>query len=144
MAEMIQGWTVGLSRQNVLGTRERRVGILLVSIIVLSAADLLLTIAHLQTIGMIEANPIAAFLIRTTASAWILSAYKLCTVAVCVSLLFRLRRHRSSEIAGWVALAVLGAMAVQWHFYSASLDSPEMLALARSHYPDAWLSIGID
>ena len=74
MAEMIQGWTVGLSRQNVLGTRERRVGILLVSIIVLSAADLLLTIAHLQTIGMIEANPIAAFLIRTTASAWILSA----------------------------------------------------------------------
>jgi len=141
---MIQGWTVGLSRQNVLGTRERRVGILLVSIIVLSAADLLLTIAHLQTIGMIEANPIAAFLIRTTSSAWILSAYKLCTVAVCVSLLFRLRRHRSSEIAGWVALAVLGAMAVQWHFYSASLDSPEMLALARSHYPDAWLCIGID
>lgn len=50
--------------------RSRRVIVLLAAIIVLSAADLAITLFHLKTMGMMEANPIARFLIEQTSSAW--------------------------------------------------------------------------
>ena len=73
--------------------RPRRVSWLLAGVLLLSLIDLLLTIVHLRSVGMVEANPIAAFLIRSTQSVWVLSAYKLVTVGICLSLLYRLRRH---------------------------------------------------
>ncbi len=59
-----------------------------------------------------------------------LSAYKILTVGICVGLLFRLRRRIESEIAAWVAVAILAVMAMQWAGYAYQLQELERLQLA--------------
>lgn len=113
-------------------TRARRVVLLLAGVVLLSLADLLLTLSHLTTIGMMEANPIAAWLIRTTQSAWVLSGYKTVTVGLCVALLFRLRRRPQGEFGAWCAMAILAALCVMWQSYSAQVQEPDTVQLARS------------
>ena len=116
--------------------------VLLLGIIALSIADLVVTITHLKTIGMAEANPIAAYLIRATNSTWILAAYKLATVGISVTLLYLARRHRVGEIATWSALAILVAMSVSWHNYASYVDDLEHVRLAESGaYGDQWLML---
>jgi hypothetical protein len=121
-------------------TRPRRVLVLLIGIVALSAADLAVTLSHLTTIGMLEANPIAAWLVRTTGSAWVLGLYKASTVAVCVGLLYRLRHHRSGELATWCAMAILVLMCFMWRDYAWYLAQPTNLDLAQaaSTHPD-WI-----
>ena len=120
--------------------RSRRVVVLLAAIIVLSVADLVVTLTHLRSIGMIEANPIAAFIIRQSSSMWPLVVYKLSTVAVCVGMLFHLRTKRSGEVAAWVAVGILVALSLQWHAYTQQLDEPDPLWLAQASTRTAdWL-----
>lgn len=120
--------------------RERRVVVLLLGIIALSVADLVITITHLKTIGMIEANPIAAYLIAATQSTWILILYKLSTVGISVSLLYFARNYRVGEIATWSALAILVGMSVSWHNYSAYVGDIEQVRLVQNGtYSDSWL-----
>ncbi|MCP3905510.1 MAG: hypothetical protein GY715_17935 [Planctomycetes bacterium] len=121
--------------------RARRVLVLLAAVIVLSVADLVVTIGHLQTVGLIEANPIAAWLIRTTESPWVLSAYKCLTVGVCIALLYRLRRYRECEIAAWCAVGILVAMSLLWHSYSMEMESPLELKMAQAAHEDIWLRL---
>jgi hypothetical protein len=121
--------------------RARRVLVLLVGILVLSLADLMVTLEHLRTIGMLEANPIAAYLIRTTRSPWVLSAYKCLTVGICVTLLHRLRHHRSGELAAWCAMGILTVMSVLWHTYSQELGSTAHLQTVQADHGEQWLRL---
>ena len=121
--------------------RARRVHFLLIGILLLSAGDLALTLGHLQTTGMAEANPIAAFVIRSTDSAAGLVIFKSLTVAICVTLLYCFRRHRAGEIAAWCGLAILAAMSVMWHAYSTSMESPAAIRLVQASYGDDWLTL---
>ena len=106
--------------------RSRRVMVLLIGILVLSAADLAITLVHLKSVGMMEANPIAAYLIRTTDSPWALTVYKVVTVGICISLLFLFRRRAEGEIAAWFGAAVLAAVSIMWHNYSEHFDDPHL------------------
>ncbi len=101
----------------------------LAGIILLSAADLALALGHLQTRGLFEANPIAAFLIEATGSAMVLSAYKMLTVGICVGLLYRLRKHVEGEVAAWCAMVILVITALQWHAYTRQLDGVDPISL---------------
>ena len=112
-------------------SRPRRVTLLVAGIIVLSLADLIVTLAFLRANWMMEANPIAAYLIRTTQSPWALAAFKGLSVSVCVALLYRLRRHASGEIAAWCAVGILAIMSVMWHSYSTHFDDPQHMILAQ-------------
>lgn len=114
--------------------------VLLIGVITLSMADLIVTIAHLRTIGLAEANPIAAFLIRSTESSWILAAYKCLTVGICVSLLYRARRYFVGELATWCALLALAVMSVMWHAYTHELDG-QFTQLQASFHGDKWLRL---
>lgn len=120
--------------------RPRRMIVLLAGIIVLSAADLAVTLAHLTTVGMLEANPIAAWLVRTTESPWALGLYKALTVGICVGVLYRLRRHRAGELAAWCAIVILVGMCFMWRDYVWYLGHPANLDLAHaaSTHPD-WI-----
>lgn len=122
------------ARRSGAGTRwrARRVNVLLIGILLLSAGDLALTLGHLRTTGMAEANPVAAFLIRSTDSAGALVAFKTLSVAICVSLLYWFRRHRAGEMAAWCGLTILAGMSVMWHAYSTSMESPEALRLVQA------------
>jgi drug/metabolite transporter superfamily protein YnfA len=121
--------------------RARRVSVLLVGIIVLSLADLFVTIGHLRSTGMIEANPIAAHLIRVTHSPWVLAAYKCLTVGVCVTLLHRLRRRMWGEVGAWCAAGILTVMALLWHTYSRELESPARVDVVQGEDDGVWLQL---
>lgn len=121
--------------------RSRRVTMLILGIIVLSIADLAVTIAYLQANSMMEANPIAAYVIKSTQSAWALTAFKLATVAVCATLLYRLRHYPSGEAAAWCAVAVLAVMSVMWRSYSRTIDASAELILAQASVDDGRLGL---
>jgi uncharacterized Tic20 family protein len=137
----IGGYAAEAAPTPVVERRVRRVLVLLAAVVVLSLADLVVTIGHLQTVGLIEANPIAAWLIRTTESPWVLSAYKCLTVGVCIALLYRLRRHRECEIAAWCAVGILVGMSIMWHSYSREMESPHNLEMVQSAHSDVWLRL---
>jgi hypothetical protein len=112
--------------------RARRVTVLAAGIIILSFADLAVTLAFLRANWMMEANPIAAYLIEQTQSPWVLAAFKSLTVAICVGLLYRLRHYRCGEVAAWSAVFILAVMSVMWHSYSSHFDGADSIALAQS------------
>ena len=121
------------------GCRSRRVGILLIGIVLLSLGDLALTLTHLKTIGMIEANPIAAYLLQVTESAWALGSYKLLTVGICVGLLFKVRHRIEGEIAAWCGGSIMLVMSVVWVNSSSYLDDPEQNTMAQPGlYGEQW------
>ena len=121
--------------------RMHRLVVLLAAIVVLSMADLAITVTHLQTIGMLEANPIAAFLIRESGSVWTLALFKSCTVALCVTMLFALRRSRLAEVGAWVAILVLVGLCFQWHIYTERFvgDSRQLLLVRSGTLSEQWL-----
>ena len=98
--------------------RSERVTWLLVGVVLLSFADLFLTLTYLTSVGMSEGNPIAVWLLHSTNSVWPLVFYKLGTVAICVSLLYTNRYKRQSELASWCAMIILVALSIWWNQYS--------------------------
>jgi len=121
--------------------RARRVMVLLGGIIVLSLADLIVTVGHLRSIGMVEANPIAAYLIRVTQSPWVLAEFKCLTVIICVALLYRLRRRIEGEVGAWCAVVILAALALLRHTYSTELEFPVEMGSVRAEQGDQWLQL---
>lgn len=113
-------------------SRSRRVLILLVGIIILSIADLIITLTHLEGLGMAEANPLARFIINGTGSPVSLVSYKLLTVLVCVALLFKVRKHLQAEIAAWCALGILSCMSAMWFTYSRNIDAATDMSLTQT------------
>ena len=111
-----------------------------VGVLVLSLADLLVTLMHLKSRGLMEANPIAAWIIGHTGSVSVLAAYKAATVAVCVGLLYRLRRHVQGEVAAWCAIMILAVVSFHWYQYGREIDGLVDIELARQGaYGDDWL-----
>ena len=121
------------------GWRACRVVTLLACVVVLSVLDLLVTHIHLRTTGMIEANPIAAWIIESSGSLFLLSLYKLGTAMICVSLLYCLRERVQGEIGAWCAVLIMGALAVLWTSYASHVASADDLAMFRDAYADQWL-----
>jgi hypothetical protein len=126
------GWNCARRSASRLNGRGRRVALLLTAIVVLSLADLLLTLSHLQSTGMMEANPLAAWLIRTTASPLALTLFKAVTVAVPVVLLWSLRRHVEGEIGAWCATAILVVLSLMWGSYAREMEDPDVRRLVQS------------
>ena len=121
--------------------RSRRVMVLLAAILVLSAADLVITVAFAKAGGMMEVNPIAVYLVNLTQSPWALAAFKAVSVFTCIALLYRLRRYTVSEVGAWCAVAILAAMCVMWHSYSTALEQPDDLMLVQANIGNAhWMA----
>jgi hypothetical protein len=123
------------------GPRSRRVAVLLIGILILSLADLLLTLSHMRTIGMAEANPLAVWIVKETGSAAVLSAFKIVTVALSCGLLFLCRHTRSSEAACWFALGILVALAIAWHRYSAVVATVDPVLFVHMPGETQWISL---
>ena len=98
--------------------RSERVKWLLFGIVMLSVADLVLTVSYLTTVGLSEGNPIVVWLLQATNSVWALGMYKAVTVTICVSLLYRTRFQRQGELAAWCAMLILVALSIWWNQYS--------------------------
>jgi len=98
--------------------RAVRVWFLVATIVLLSLSDLYMTLAHLRSGGMGEANPIARMVISYNSPA-LLSAWKCACVALAAMILILARFRRSGEVACWVSTVVLTALTIHWISYSA-------------------------
>ena len=112
--------------------RSRRVLALLACVIVLSAADLYLTTAHLNSAGMAEGNPIARAIIAVNSPA-LLALWKVATVGLGVWILFAARRSRSGEAGAWLCFGVLCWLMMRWMAYS---DEVVALTAHMAHLPE--------
>lgn len=109
-------------------------------IILLSLADLIATVTHLQTIGMIEANPVAAWIIQLTGSSWSLASFKGLSVLTCVILLYRVRHRMQGEVASWFSVGVLMALAFYWGVYTEqAVLADRLLASHPDAKPEHWM-----
>jgi hypothetical protein len=121
--------------------RSRRVVLLLIGILLLSAADLAVTLMNLHTIGMLEANPVARFIIENTNS-WGLAAYKTITVFICLSVLYHLRRHVQGEVAAWVGLGILVLLTFYWGHYTSRTHTPDVINITlNGQLDERWLTL---
>ena len=120
-----------------LWTRSTRVTVLLGIVVVLSLADLYMTLMHLTTIGMLEANPLARWLMRNFSPAAMI-VWKLVTLCIACSILASIRTKRIGELAAWLCVAVMIWLMARWGIYAeslASLSADELRLVTESDSP---------
>ena len=124
--------------------RALRVWLLIATIIVLSIADLYMTLAHLRSAGMGEANPLARMVISYQSPA-LLSLWKCACVGLAALILILARFRRSGEVACWTCCVVLTALTIHWLNYSteaAGLTRQINDMSTSSDRPANWVTIG--
>lgn len=102
------------------------------AIVLMSVADLKMTLFYVTSVGMTEVNPIARFLMVYGGVCSIV-LWKAATVACGVFILWRIRRHRVAEVGAWICCAVLAALCVHWFRYN---DQVTTLATEVMHLHD--------
>jgi hypothetical protein len=115
-------------------SRSRRVCILLTAIVLMSLADLDMTLAYARSVGLLEGNPLAR-LVMTYGSSWILALWKVASVALCIFILFSARRTRFAEIGAWICFMVMVWLTLRWVTYNEQV--PFLTSyMADQHRPD--------
>jgi hypothetical protein len=134
---------LGLSEQNPSRRRSRscRVLALLFTIVLLSLADLYITLVYLHSGGMGEANPLARW-IMGHGSPVLLTLWKLLTVGVAVAIFYKTRFTRASEFGAWTCVLLLTWLTIRWGYYSEEITkiTPSMHTLAE-HDPARWMTM---
>ena len=100
--------------------RARRVMMLLIAIALLGVVDLYATYVHATTIGMMELNPIGAYIISGDSPLGLI-LFKLGSIGLCVGLLMKLRHDRRAELAAWLCLIIMIGLTLHWVQYNQEL-----------------------
>lgn len=100
--------------------RGRRVVTLLIAIVAMSIGDLLMTLTFARSIGMVELNPLARFLMQAPSPAYII-VYKLSSVLIASAILFMARKTRVGELGSWLAFFGLLWLTIRWLEYSEAM-----------------------
>lgn len=98
--------------------RAVRVVMLLAVVVVLSLADLYMTLAHVTGAGMLEENPLARRVMAFDSPALVV-AWKGATAGIGVALLFAIRRRLSAELGAWACVLILTWLTIRWEQYAA-------------------------
>jgi len=120
----------------------RRVTLLIMAIILMSVADLVITLTYMRSVGMFEANPIARFMV-SLGSYGHLVRYKLFTMALSCGLLYLLRRHRNAELAAWLCAIVLLSLTAHWVRYNNQIVNYTNELLIAQEYPGLGMFVHI-
>jgi hypothetical protein len=123
------------------GYRPVRVTVLLCAVVVLSLADLYMTLVHLMSFGMIEANPLARGIMAFGSPAALI-IWKLVTVMMAAGILFYARKRRVAEVGAVFCCCVLTWLTGRWIAYNAQVGrwTGEMHSLAGVNAPD-WVTM---
>lgn len=122
--------------------RCRRVCLLVFAIAMLSLGDLLVTWTFLNSFGMQESNPFAAFIIRQQ-SPMALVLFKIGSLCACVSTILVVRHQRQGEIAAWIAVSILVLLTVRWSIYTSEMsDFNNTITIGEAQQSDLWLQFG--
>lgn len=113
--------------------RPTRVVVLVVAVALMGLGDLCMTMMHLSTIGMNEANPIARYVMQYNLP-WVLVAWKCACIALSSLIFFRFRTRVSVELGVWFCCLVMAWLSVRWIRYSDEMMSatPALHALAHA------------
>jgi hypothetical protein len=132
---MVTAHTIGAALTP--GYRPVRVMLLLCGVVLLSLADLYMTLVHLMSFGMIEANPLARGIMAYGSPAALI-VWKLVTVMTAVGILFYARRRRAAELGAIFCCGVLLWLTGRWVSYNAQVGrwTGEMHSLAGVNTPD--------
>ena len=121
--------------------RPCRVIALIVTIVLLSLADLYITLVYLHSGGMGEANPVARW-IMMHGSPVLLILWKFFTVGLAAAILYATRRTRTAEFGAWVCVLMLTWLTIRWASYSDEIKNmtPTMHVLAE-HDQARWVTM---
>ncbi len=117
--------------------RSRRVVALLIAVVLMSIADLEMTLGFATSGGFMEANPIAQFIMQH-GSVSAVAAWKLTTILFFALILYRARTTTVAEYAAWFCFFTLLWLMLRWNGYTEQvafitpyMDSPEQAADPR-------------
>ncbi len=113
LAERTSVWALLERVFPLLTKRSKRVLLLLIAILAMSAVDLHLTLLYLTHSGLNELNPLARALMHYQ-SPFVLAIWKALTVSLSVGILVLIRHKRSAELGAWAACGVLGLLMSHW------------------------------
>lgn len=129
-------------------TRSRRVTFLIVAMVMMGIADLMCTLTYMRTSGMLEANPLARFVLSTGAvegGSGQLVMFKALTIMLSCGTLYLARRHRQAEFSAWACTAMMLALTVHWINYNRSVSSftndMAVLAMSGGEFEPMWVKL---
>ncbi|MBY0111174.1 MAG: DUF5658 family protein [Phycisphaerales bacterium] len=110
------------------------------AIVLMSVADLKMTLFYVTSVGMTEVNPIARFLMLYGGVCSII-LWKSATVACGVFILWRIRRHAVAEVGAVICCAILAALCVHWFRYNDQVTTlaNEVLHLHETRNASDWV-----
>lgn len=114
--------------------RSRRVAMLLLVTVLLSMFDLLLTLNYARSFGMVEANPIAAWIMREGCSTALI-AWKLGSVGLAACIIYAIRHRKEGEQAAWVCAVILAALTAHWLNFSKEVHTLTTVAVDPANIP---------
>jgi hypothetical protein len=116
-------------------TRATRVTILLIATFLMGLADLALTLEFVTSSGMVEANPIARYVMAHN-STGIVILWKLATMFLGLGILFWARRSKGAELGTWLCFLVMAALSFHWLTYTgAVVMEPDYAQVAEADDP---------
>ncbi len=120
--------------------RSRRVTLLVLATIVMGVADLVFTLTYMQSVGLIETNPIARSMINLGGADQLIR-YKLFTIALSAGILYLLRTHRAAERCAWLCALTLAALSAHWLEYNSLVLHEPAFAnpAAAAAFDDRWV-----
>lgn len=91
-------------------------------VVLLGLGDLHNTITVADSIGMVELNPIAAYLLKANSTAGLV-LYKLGTIGIAVGLVLKVRRHLVGELGAWILAGLMVGLTFYWHHYTTRMTA---------------------
>ncbi len=124
--------------------RPRRVLYLLIAVVLMSLADLAITLVWVTDIGLAESNPLARWVIAQ-GSPVLLSVWKLITIVPAVLVFAALRDKPVAEFGAVLAFAVLAVVTMHWYGYHAGLeDLHAALPAFEAGVDPRWIALASD
>lgn len=111
-------WTVATSPE----CRGLRVVILLLATFLMGVADLALTLTYVTSMGMVELNPLARFIMEH-GSVQAVALFKFGAMTINGGILYVFRQRRIAEIAAWICFLVMAALSIKWGMYASHMSS---------------------
>ena len=105
--------------------RGRRVIYLLTAIVLMSLADLAITLEWVTQVGLAESNPIARWIIAQ-GSITLLTVWKLVTIVPAVVVFAALRDRPVAEVGSLIAFGVMATVMLHWFSYQGDLHTLTM------------------
>lgn len=122
--------------------RARRIGLLIVAIVLMGAADLMCTLIYMYGIGMVEVNPIARRMVEINGATQLVM-FKLLTMLLAGSALYLGRFHRRTEACGWGCTVLMLALTLHWVRYNRDviLHTNDIAVITMHEAPERWVTL---